>query len=148
VVGYIGGINPAFADFKAFKIVAIIGLVSSMLADIMITGVLVWYLQTHKSGVRQFNKRVDRLILFTLQTGLLTLMFTGTDLVLYLTKPGDGTYLLMDFITSKIYTCSLLSSLNSRQGRGYDTSEYAEQIELGASELDLRFVRGSQSTVN
>jgi len=119
-----------------------------MLADIMITGVLVWYLQTHKSGVRQFNKRVDRLILFTLQTGLLTLMFTGTDLVLYLTKPGDGTYLLMDFITSKIYTCSLLSSLNSRQGRGYDTSEYAEQIELGASELDLRFVRGSQSTVN
>jgi hypothetical protein len=139
--------SPEFVDFKAFKIVAIIGFVSEMLGDIMIASLLVWYLQTHKSGVRQFNKRVDRLILFTIQTGLLTVIFAGTDMVLYLTKP-DGTYLLVAIITSKVYTCSLLSSLNSRQGRGYDTSQNAEEIQLG-TDIDLRFATDSsfQSTV-
>ena len=55
-------------------------------------------------------------------------------------------YLLLHFTTSKLYTTSLLSSLNSRQGWGYDTSENNdEEFDLGA-DLGLRFVSNSQST--
>ena len=53
-------------------------------------------------------------------------------------------YLLLHFITSKLYTTSLLSSLNSRQGWGYDTSENGE-FDLGPNR-SLRFFTNSQST--
>ena len=57
-------------------------------------------------------------------------------------------HLILNLITSKLYTTSLLSSLNSRQGWGYDTSEnndgeFESINEFGSG---LRFARTSQST--
>ena len=52
-------------------------------------------------------------------------------------------YLLLNFITSKLYTSSLLSSLNSRQGWGYDTSENNDED----TELGLRFVSNSSVVI-
>ena len=53
-------------------------------------------------------------------------------------------HLVLNVITSKLYTTSLLSSLNSRQGWGYDTSENNDgEFDLSS----LRFASLSQSTV-
>jgi len=87
---------------------------------------------------------VDRIIRFTVQTGLLTLIVTGLGLLFYLTSP-KGTYLLLNFITSKLYTSSLLSSLNSRQGCGYDTSKNNDEEFDLSTDLGLRFVSNFQS---
>lgn len=54
-------------------------------------------------------------------------------------------YLLLNFITSKLYTSSLLSSLNSRRGWGYDASETNLNDEEFLNDLGLRFVSNSQS---
>ena len=51
-------------------------------------------------------------------------------------------HFIFNFIASKLYTISLLSSLNSRQGWGYDTSE---EFDL-RTDLGLRFASNSQST--
>ena len=51
-------------------------------------------------------------------------------------------HFVFNFIASKLYTISLLSSLNSRQGWGYDTSE---EFDL-RTDLGLRFASNSQST--
>jgi len=135
-----------FVEFKAFQAVAIAGIVSHMLADIMISSILVWFLQTHKVGFRQSNEMVDRIIRFTLQTGLLTLLLEGTDMLLYLTNWAGGTYLLLNIVTSKIYTSSLLSSLNSRQGWGYDTSESSREVSTNLG--SLRFASDSESMID
>jgi hypothetical protein len=58
-------------------------------------------------------------------------------------------YLLLNIVTSKIYTSSLLSSLNSRQGLGYDTSERSlEESNLGTFLGSLRFAGASDSMVD
>jgi hypothetical protein len=57
---------------------------------------------------------------------------------------STGRHLVFNFITSKLYTISLLSSLNSRQGWGYDTCENNDvEFDLSAG---LRFASISQST--
>ena len=56
-------------------------------------------------------------------------------------------YLLLNIITSKLYTFSLLGSLNSRRGWGYDTSENNDgEFDL-STELGLRFAGSSQAMV-
>lgn len=59
-------------------------------------------------------------------------------------------YLLFNVITSKLYTSSLLSSLNSRQGWGYDTSETNDgDFDLSTdSDLSLRFASISRTMVD
>jgi len=108
----------------------------------MITSILVWFLKIHKSGIRESNQMVDRIICFIVQTGLLMLIVTGLDMLFYLISP-NGTYLLLNIITSKLYTTSLLSSLNSRQGWGHDTSENNDE-DL-TTDLGLRFASNAQS---
>ena len=54
----------------------------------------------------------------------------------------------MNLITSKLYTTSLLSSLNSRQGWGYDTSEDNDGESNSMTDLGLRFACNSPSTLD
>ena len=55
-------------------------------------------------------------------------------------------HFVFNFIASKLYTISLLSSLNSRQGWGYDTSE-DNDVEFDLhTDFGLRFASNSQST--
>ncbi|KAF8801661.1 hypothetical protein BYT27DRAFT_7114473, partial [Phlegmacium glaucopus] len=131
VIAYEGNITPHFSEFRHFKLVPIIAFSSEMLADIMITSIMVWFLHKHKSGFRRSDMMVDRIIRVTMQTGLITLISAGLDLLFYLINPG-GTHLLLNLITPKLYTSSLLSSLNSRKGWGYDASDNTEdQFGLG-----------------
>ena len=62
-------------------------------------------------------------------------------LIVYISR-----HLVFNVITSKLYTSSLLSSLNSRLGWGYDTSENNDgEFDLGTY-IGLRFASNSQST--
>ncbi|CAA7266019.1 unnamed protein product [Cyclocybe aegerita] len=53
----------------------------------------------------------------TIQTGLLTMIVASLDLLFFLIDP-TGTHLLFNFSLSKLYSNSLMSSLNSRRGWG------------------------------
>ncbi|KAF8801660.1 hypothetical protein BYT27DRAFT_7245096 [Phlegmacium glaucopus] len=149
VIAYEGKVTPEFANFRRFKLVPIIGLCSEMIADIMITSIMVWFLHKHKSGFRRSDMMVDRIIRVTMQTGLMALIFEVLDMVFYLINPG-GTHLLMNLIMSKLYTSSFLSSLNSRKGWGYDTADSTEnQFGLGTLEFsgDLRVDKTQDSGI-
>ena len=63
-------------------------------------------------------------------------------------KKKSPRHLLLNTITSKLYTSSLLSSLNSRQGYGYDTSKDNDGEFDSRFDLDLRFAITSQSTID
>uniref|UniRef100_D8PX47 DUF6534 domain-containing protein n=1 Tax=Schizophyllum commune (strain H4-8 / FGSC 9210) TaxID=578458 RepID=D8PX47_SCHCM len=101
------GFVPAFAQFQRFKVVVIIWLAASSLSDILITGSLVNHLRSHKTGFRTTDTHVDRIIRLTVQTGLITSLWA---------------HLMLNFALSKLYTNSLMSSLNSRKGWHYSDS--------------------------
>ncbi|KAL1743178.1 hypothetical protein HDZ31DRAFT_41583 [Schizophyllum fasciatum] len=101
------GFVPAFAQFQKFKVVVIIWLAASSISDILITGSLVNHLRSHKTGFRTTDTHVDRIIRLTVQTGLITSLWA---------------HLMLNFALSKLYTNSLMSSLNSRKGWHYSDS--------------------------
>ncbi|KAF9451121.1 hypothetical protein P691DRAFT_773400, partial [Macrolepiota fuliginosa MF-IS2] len=114
-------IIPEFARFQEFKGYVIMWLACASAADIIITASLVWFLQKHKTGFKSSDIMVDRIIRVTMQTGLLTSTIAIIDLIVFLTDP-TGTHLVFNITLCKLYSNSLVSSLNSRGGWKYDSS--------------------------
>ncbi|KAF9267332.1 hypothetical protein L218DRAFT_1060558 [Marasmius fiardii PR-910] len=117
VAGFVGGIvtsfevgrTPEFINFREFKWAVIMWLLGSCCGDILITSIL----RRHKTGFQASDDIVDRVIRLTVQTGLLTAICAIIDLALFLADPS-GLHLIFNFPLSKLYTNSLMSSLNSR----------------------------------
>ncbi|KAI0089212.1 hypothetical protein BDY19DRAFT_131256 [Irpex rosettiformis] len=109
---------PAFTDFLKFKAAVIIWLAFSAAADVLIAVSLVWYLRQHKTGFSGSDDAIDRIIRLTVQTGLITAVCATVDLVVFL---ADDTtvHLAFNLLLAKLYTNTLLSSLNTRKGWGY-----------------------------
>ncbi|KAF5363958.1 hypothetical protein D9756_001040 [Leucocoprinus leucothites] len=109
-----------FSSIQSLDVaVVIIWLSCAVAADITITGSLAWHLvpdrRTHKSGFKDTDRTVDRIIRITVQTGLLTSIVAIVNMVVFIVDP-TGTHLIFNTPLSKLYSISLLSSLNSRGG--------------------------------
>ncbi|KAL1950417.1 hypothetical protein VTO73DRAFT_5541 [Trametes versicolor] len=109
------GMIPEFVHFQKFEIIVIVWLAFSAVADCAITVALVWHLRKHKTGFVATDDIVNRIIRLTVQTGLITALCAVIDLVLFLASPS-GLHLVFNLPLSKLYTNSLMSSLNSRAG--------------------------------
>ncbi|KIJ98736.1 hypothetical protein K443DRAFT_626567 [Laccaria amethystina LaAM-08-1] len=103
------GRTPDFVDFRNFKGVVATWLASTVVCDAFITFIL----RKRKTGFQRSDMMVDRIIRITVQTGLITMIIAVFDLAFYLAVPS-GLHLLFSFPLSKLYTNSLMSSLNSR----------------------------------
>ncbi|PBK63495.1 hypothetical protein ARMSODRAFT_942278 [Armillaria solidipes] len=114
------GNTPEFVKFQDFKVVVIIWLAAECISDILISGILVWQLKRRKTGFQSTDELVDRIIRLTVQTGLITSICAIIDLALFLSDP-TGTHLIFNFPLSKLYTNTMMSTLNSR--RGWDFSD-------------------------
>ncbi|KAA1469914.1 hypothetical protein DENSPDRAFT_651043 [Dentipellis sp. KUC8613] len=116
------GIVPNWLEFQKFKVSVIVWLATSALVDSTITAILVWYLRQHKTGFRGSDDVLDRIIRITVQTGLVTSIWAIIDLGLFLGS-SSGLHLAFNFPLSKLYSNSLLSSLNSRREWRLSSSE-------------------------
>ncbi|KAJ7175970.1 hypothetical protein C8R46DRAFT_1189106, partial [Mycena filopes] len=111
-------IVPAFIKFQIAKPFVVVWLASDVLADGAITVILSLHLRRRKTGFKSTNLLVDRIIRMTVHTGLITSVCATLDLILYLANP-TGLHLIFNFPLGKLYTNSLISSLNHRSGWGY-----------------------------
>lgn len=112
------GIIPEFIHFQKFQVIVIIWLAFSAVADTAITMALVWHLRKHKTGFTATDDIVNKIIRMTVQTGMITALCATIDLILFLASPS-GLHLTFNLPLSKLYTNSLMSSLNSRSGWKY-----------------------------
>ncbi|VDC07062.1 unnamed protein product [Peniophora sp. CBMAI 1063] len=113
-------IVPEFLHFQSFTPITCVWLAGSAVCDVSITLMLVFYLRKHKTGYQYTDDIVDRIIRLTVQTGMITSIVAIIDMVLYLTSP-KAYHLTFNFMLAKLYTNSLLSSLNARKGWAYST---------------------------
>ncbi|KIM66819.1 hypothetical protein SCLCIDRAFT_21597 [Scleroderma citrinum Foug A] len=108
-------IVPEFVHFQRFKIIGIIWLSGAACADVIITTVLVLYLRNKKYGIPSMDDVIDRVICLTVQTGLIMSLCAVIDLAVYLAV-DTGIHLVFNVPLAKLYSNSLMSSLNSRGG--------------------------------
>ncbi|KAJ6578782.1 hypothetical protein DFH09DRAFT_1148297 [Mycena vulgaris] len=106
---------PQFSHFQEFQIPVICWLMSAAIGDVVITGTLVSFFRNHRTGCSATDTRVDQIIRLTIQTGMITSMCSVIDLGLFL-GDSSGMHLVFNLPLAKLYSNSLMSSLNARGG--------------------------------
>ncbi|KAF7311790.1 hypothetical protein MIND_00189500 [Mycena indigotica] len=144
-VAFVGGIvtsvvvslHPNFASFASFKPEVITWLVASTACDVVLTAALVFSLWTRKTKMASTDSYVNKIIRLTVQTGLITATAALLDLLLYIAFPNASYNFILDFALSKLYTNSLISTLNARPWResalGFAPNVLFEQSKEGTS---------------
>ncbi|KAI0796329.1 hypothetical protein BC629DRAFT_287478 [Irpex lacteus] len=130
---------PEYTQFQRLQVIVIIWLAASALTDMIITISLVGYLRMHRTGFASTDDAINRIIRLTVQTGMVTAVCAVVDLICFLVTP-NGLHLAFNIPLSKLYTNSLMSSLNSRAGWGYDhTSSHKAQERFGPANSRFTF---------
>ncbi|TFY78349.1 hypothetical protein EWM64_g5659 [Hericium alpestre] len=93
---------------------AILGLSVSVAADFFIAISLSYYLGRSRTGFRYTDTLINRLITYTVSTGLITSIITLIDLTVYVTRQDDFYYMFFTFMLAKLHCNSLLATLNTR----------------------------------
>ncbi|KAJ7690840.1 hypothetical protein B0H17DRAFT_1201420 [Mycena rosella] len=83
--------------------------------DVAIALVLVFYLQQGTTHFDRTNFVVARVINYTVATGFTTSVLAVACLIAYLTAPHTFIFIAMHFSLGRLYTNSLLATLNSRR---------------------------------
>ncbi|KAF8580007.1 hypothetical protein K439DRAFT_1637393 [Ramaria rubella] len=83
--------------------------------DILNTGSLCYYLLCRRTDFKPTQRLVDKLVVYTIETGLLTSLCAVTVLICSLIMPDNLIYLSVFMIYPKLFSNSLFTSLNTRQ---------------------------------
>ncbi|KAK7055537.1 WD-repeats-region domain-containing protein [Favolaschia claudopus] len=106
---------PEFDHFQQFQVTVICWLMSAAVGDVIITTTLVSFFRKHRTGCSATDSKVDQIIRLTIQTGMITSLCSVVDLGLFL-GDSSGMHLLFNLPLAKLYSNSLMSSLNARGG--------------------------------
>lgn len=112
---------------KAFKIATYPGLSavatlfyvnfgSNLSADVYVAVVLCYYLWRSRTGVGKTDSLIVTLILYTVNTGLLTALDASAGLITYAAMPNNFIFIAFYLNLSKLFVNSYLASLNAREG--------------------------------
>lgn len=82
--------------------------------DLSIAVILLFTLYQSRSGLKGTDRVVKHLMRTSLQTGLCTGIFATLCMILFLARPGTQYYLMFGLPISRVYTCTLLDTLLSR----------------------------------
>ncbi|KAG6832648.1 hypothetical protein H0H87_001021 [Tephrocybe sp. NHM501043] len=103
--------TPAAAHNVFYIYITFAGVISS---DFLITTSLCLALNKHRSMFQGTNSLISIIILYTINTSLLTTICALVALIAAASWPKNMIYLALIFTLSKLYVGSLLSALNSR----------------------------------
>ncbi|KIK50281.1 hypothetical protein GYMLUDRAFT_253110 [Collybiopsis luxurians FD-317 M1] len=93
----------------------ILWLASSGATDVLITlTIVISLLRKRKTQNVAMDPYVNRVIRLSVQAGVLTVLAVLLDMIVFLTTKGAPYFFIWDLNISKLYTNSLLASLNSR----------------------------------
>ncbi|KAJ7454964.1 hypothetical protein B0H11DRAFT_2287797 [Mycena galericulata] len=125
---------PQFSHFQEFQVPVICWLLSAAVGDVIITTTLVSFFRSHRSGCSATDTRVDQIIRLTIQTGMITSVCSVIDLGLFL-GDSSGMHLLFNLPLAKLYSNSLVATLNARGGwrRSEDDSGEFKTVPLHLS---------------
>jgi len=89
-------------------------LVASVICDVTISASLVFFLNKNRRGLRRTQNIVDRLIIYSINVGILTSVVAILNLIFWQAMPQNFNFVIFHYIISKLYINSLLVTLNSR----------------------------------
>ncbi|KAL7279141.1 hypothetical protein ACG7TL_006981 [Trametes sanguinea] len=86
----------------------------SAATDLLLSGSLCYLLVRSRTGSAGTTRLINRLLLFCLNTGLLTTLCAITALAMLVSFPGSSLYVIFYFTGGRLYSISLIGTLNAR----------------------------------
>ncbi|KAJ7171391.1 hypothetical protein C8R46DRAFT_1088299 [Mycena filopes] len=114
-------LHPKFQDFPSFRPEVEFWLISSAACDVVLTLALVYSLWVRKTHIKAMDSYINRVIRLTVQTGAITATAALADMFLTFIFPTTTVNFIVAFPLSKLYTNTLISTLNARPWK--DTGE-------------------------
>ncbi|KAM5544789.1 hypothetical protein V8D89_001687 [Ganoderma adspersum] len=114
-----GFIFKPFSEFQRHTWLITTGAGIGFVADGFITAVLVNLLRSKHIGVKRMDVLLNTLVLYTINTGLLTGTLDLLAFLFGLIYPNNLIYVGFGIITTKLYANSLLAALNTRNSLRY-----------------------------
>ncbi|KAJ4468803.1 hypothetical protein J3R30DRAFT_3714263 [Lentinula aciculospora] len=102
-----------FAKFGSVPSVLRLG--SASMCDTGIAVSLCYFLQKKRTGYKRTDEIIDHLMLFSINSGLITSVASIACLITYLAIPKTWVYLTLCFLISRLYSNTFLCALNTRQ---------------------------------
>jgi hypothetical protein len=135
------------ADLKGLSI-AVNALAAA--GDVLIASVLTFLLQTSKTGFQRSDTMLNKLTLFAVNTGALTSLCAVASLISILAAPNTFIYISFFFCMGRLYTNSLLATLNARKmirnaGENIQTTSGQQNVSFFGS-FAKSFAKYSSST--
>ncbi|THG95619.1 hypothetical protein EW145_g7924 [Phellinidium pouzarii] len=139
------------AEFAAVTVPSIewiAKLINSLMvsADFAIAAALIYYLNHSRTGFKRSETMINRLIVFTIHTGLATSVFATLSLIFSSLYPTALIYVTFFICVSKLYVNALFATLNSRtsmRSAGEETQD-SQSILLSAFRSSHSLRRGQQ----
>ncbi|KAI0641038.1 hypothetical protein C8Q79DRAFT_430537 [Trametes meyenii] len=93
---------------------SVVTLATGLVAESLLTSALIVILYRSRTGIKSTDSLLNVLIVYTINTGLLTSTLAILCLVFIVTQPQNFLYAFMSILTTKSYINSMLVVLNSR----------------------------------
>ncbi|KAG2109182.1 hypothetical protein BD769DRAFT_1674993 [Suillus cothurnatus] len=117
---------PSFTRMITLKALGSLSLGIGVVTDMSIAAALCFYLQKMRSSHSTADSMINTLIIYAVNTGLLTSTVSLSILVLFNVMPTNFVFVCLYFVLSKLYAISFLATLNTRKiirGRSTDPEE-------------------------
>ncbi|KAI0808231.1 hypothetical protein C8Q74DRAFT_122555 [Fomes fomentarius] len=114
------------------------GVGTAALADTLLTAALIYSLHQSRTGVKRTDGLIDILILYSINTGLVTGIFNTLSFIFAIAMPDTLIYAGIDIVATKLYGNSLMAVLNSRR----DLAERTEGVRrVHTTSIDMSVLR-------
>ncbi|VDC07085.1 unnamed protein product [Peniophora sp. CBMAI 1063] len=114
----------------ALKSLATAALAIGAATDLLTAAVLTYYLHTMRTGYAKTEGIINKLIMFSVNTGAITSAFSLSVVILFQLMPHNFIFAAIWFFVSKLYSNSCLATLNSRstEQRGKDAHSSSDGV--------------------
>ncbi|TFK92015.1 hypothetical protein K466DRAFT_582337 [Polyporus arcularius HHB13444] len=104
-----------YAEYEHFYWIDSAACGAAILSDSLTAGVLIVTLIRQRTAYEKTNTLLNSLIVYTINTGLLTGIVNFLALVFALVRPNTMIWIAIEFVAVRLYTNSVLAVLNSRK---------------------------------
>ncbi|KAI0628325.1 hypothetical protein C8Q77DRAFT_1149679 [Trametes polyzona] len=111
-------ISASILDFKRLSWLISVSYGLAGITDFILAGSLIFVLHLSRTGTRRADSLLDTLIIYTINTGVLTSICSMLAFVFALILPGNLIYAGISIVGTKLYANSVLAVLNSRRAIG------------------------------
>jgi len=109
-----GGHFTTFPQILTLKDLDVALNIITAVTDLAIAAVLTYLLHRSRTGFRRSDSVITKLIVFTVNTGLLTSINAMCSFISYVANPTSFIYICFFFVMGRLYANSLLATLNAR----------------------------------